>query len=411
MISYNRFTNLIDELFLNPLHIRSIGYLPKWSTKIEHFQYLKSKSNSDDFQNGKCIWWHEEPLNEQDLEDLKFLAIHPSFTLRNPHCFDYGADVGNPGQTDNIHDVNFQIFANSEKSQLKKNWFKKYPYLDWYFFFHGFAALDWYRDFKYLNHQNIEISKVFICMNHIINNNRSYRLSLLSHLRSNNIEKYGFISAPNLSQHLIKSELYNPNSKLSSNMKKHIYYNLLPTANSMILDDCNDYNNASADIINEEYSLGSLWHLVTETVYYEEKLHLTEKIFKPIVSKRPFILVSSFGNLKYFRDYGFKTFDKWIDESYDSEPDPDKRLHMIVNELVKLCNLSKNELNDMYKEMQEVLEYNYNHFYGDFKKIIVDELIDNFKKCIFLYNRDLSERYQLPAYALNYEHIKNILMK
>jgi hypothetical protein len=84
---------------------------------------------------------------------------------------------------------------------------------------------------------------------------------------------------------------------------------------------------------------------------------------------------------------------------------------MIVNELVKLCNLSKNELNDMYKEMQEVLEYNYNHFYGDFKKIIVDELIDNFKKCIFLYNRDLSERYQLPAYALNYEHIKNILLK
>jgi hypothetical protein len=194
-------------------------------------------------------------------------------------------------------------------------------------------------------------------------------------------------------------------------MKKHIYYNLLPTANSMILDNCNDYNNASADIIDEEYSLGSLWHLVTETVYYEEKLHLTEKIFKPIVSKRPFILVSSFGNLKYFRDYGFKTFDRWIDESYDSEPDPDKRLHMIVNELVKLCNLSKNELNDMYKEMQEVLEYNYNHFYGDFKKIIVDELIDNFKKCIFLYNRDLSERYQLPAYALNYEHIKNILLK
>ena len=32
----------------------------------------------------------------------------------------------------------------------------------------------------------------------------------------------------------------------------------------------------------------------------------------------------------------------------------------------------------MYKEMQEVLDYNFDHFYGEFKNIIVNEMVDNF---------------------------------
>jgi hypothetical protein len=71
--------------------------------------------------------------------------------------------------------TNFIIFTNSEKSQLKKDFLKRYPAADWYFFFHGFAALDWYRDFKYLNYQDTKIDKVFSSFNHIIQNNRSYQ--------------------------------------------------------------------------------------------------------------------------------------------------------------------------------------------------------------------------------------------
>jgi hypothetical protein len=409
MISYNRFITLIHKLFLEPVYVFSVNYFPTWSTAIENL--TTTLSPGINANNGMCIWWHEEPLNISDLSDLKWLAVHPSYPLNNAHCFAYISDVGNPGQTDNLLDVNFQIFANSEKSKLKKDWFKKYPYLDWYFFFHGFAALDWYSDYAYLTYQNIEISKVFICLNHIINNNRSYRLNLLSQIKSNGIEKHGFISAPLLSKSIIKSELYDKNSRLSKNSKKHIYTHLLPTADSIILDDCSNYNNASADIINENFAYGALWHVVTETVYYDEKLHLTEKIFKPIASKRPFILVAAVGNLAYLKSYGFKTFDKWIDESYDLEPDPDIRMHMIVKELTRLCELPHEQLLQMHEEMKPILEFNHQHFYGEFKEIIVDEMIDNFKKCVFWYNRDLSERYQLPAQNLNYDNIKSTLMR
>jgi hypothetical protein len=137
---------------------------------------------------------------------------------------------------------------------------------------------------------------------------------------------------------------------------------------------------------------------------------LTEKIFKPIVLKRPFILVSSYGNLQYLKSYGFKNFINWIDESYDEIVDNDIRLEKIAIEIEKLCQLSDDQLEQMHLDMNEILEYNYKHFFGKFREIIVDELIDNFKKCIYLYNKDRSERFQLPATKLDYDKIKKILL-
>ena len=104
----------------------------------------------------------------------------------------------------------------------------------------------------------------------------------------------------------------------------------------------------------------------------------TEKIFKPIWFKRPFLLVGSRGALAGLKQLGFKTFDRWIDESYDLETDNYVRIEKITEELKKLCSLSMGELRQMHYEMQEILEFNYNHFFNDFKKIITDELVDNF---------------------------------
>jgi hypothetical protein len=309
-----------------------------------------------------------------------------------------------------MYNVNIKIFANSEKSQLKKQWLKEnQPFLDWYFFFHGFVALDWYRDLSYLqNVNNFKISKIFICLNHIINDNRSYRMLLISMLKEQNLIEHGIISSPLLNQSTIKEEIFNSNSKLSNAGKKHIIKNLWPSAAPIVIDDV-EYASASAFI--PDYFYTALWNIVTETNFYEEKLHLTEKVFKPIVVKRPFILVSAAGNLEYLKSYGFKTFDRWIDESYDFESDPDLRLEMIMNEIKKLCKLSKSELDNMYQEMQSVLEYNHTHFYTEFKKIIVNELIDNFESCVKIYNLGLSERFRVPNELVDYNKVKEILMR
>jgi hypothetical protein len=172
--------------------------------------------------------------------------------------------------------------------------------------------------------------------------------------------------------------LTDPNSLLSTRAKVKIHKTLSEVTKPLIIDTVDPNGSLSADVFLDDLTKG-FWHVVTETIYFQEKLHLTEKSFKPIVAKRPFMLVAAPGNLAYLKSYGFKTFDRWIDESYDLETDPYLRIEKITTELKKLCSMSKQELNQMHLEMQEILEFNFNHFYHDFKKIIVNELVDNFE--------------------------------
>lgn len=409
MISVSRFTYTINNILLSRLRLMSYGFKPSYSTNIKDFGAIFNDVEFSD-SNGECIWWHEEPLNYTDLDDFEHRIIP-----RPGKYSDYSlilnnltTNIGSSNMFNFIQDVNFVIFANSEKSQLKKDFLKRYPVTDWYFFFHGFVALDWFRDFKYLNYQDTKIDKVFSSFNHIIQNNRNYRMHFISLLKEKNIYDHGYISSPLLTPTVIKKELFDSNSRLSLDAKKHIVTNLLPVAQPVRLDDC-DYNNASADI--SPYLHRSFWNIVTETVYFDEKLHLTEKIFKPIVSRRPFILLAAPGNLAYLKSYGFKTFDRWIDESYDNEQDPDRRMQLIVAEMNKLCSLSHSQLLAMHHEMQDLLDYNHHHFYNNFKSIIVNELIDNFEICVKQYNLGISERFQFQLQNVNLDQVKTLLLQ
>ena len=414
MISVEKFINVIHEQLLDPLYIMSWGFEPRYSIELENFkplyQWPYSQTGAGRL-SGRCIWWHEEPLAALQLEHIQYHDIYAPEKLLNAAA-EYNVAPGPPSQPGMYafaYSINFHIFANSEKSMLKKQFLKDWQVHDWYFFFHGFAALDWFNDYKYLNFSHYKISKVFICLNHLITNNRSYRLGLLAQIKQRKLDQFGFVSAPLLTKDLIKQELADPHSRLSLATKKSILNNLIPTASPLVLDTC-DYNKASADI-SHDYIHCALWNVVTETVFYDEKLHLTEKIFKPIVTRRPFILVAAAGNLAYLRSYGFKTFDRWIDESYDDETDHDIRIQKISDQLDRLCNMPWDELMTMYKEMQEVLEYNHQHFYGKFKEILVNELVDNFEVCIKQYNLGLSERYKLHTELVNFEKVKTFLLQ
>jgi hypothetical protein len=326
-----------------------------------------------------------------------------------------------PGPVDDIKDFQRKIviIANSEKSEFKNEFVKKNRFQhDWYYFYHGFAALDWYRDFQYYDSKSFEqFDKVFICFNHLISNYRSYRLHLVSNIVEHGLADKGYVSFFLKDAYgTWQDAVADPHSLLSTAAKTKITENLSKVTEPMIIDTREPNGSLSADV--SLYSMTrALWHVVTETIYFQPKLHLTEKTFKPIVSKRPFILVAAPGNLAYLKSYGFKTFDRWIDESYDNEPDNFKRIEMITQELEKLCKLSNAELKQMHREMQEVLEYNYQHFFGDFKKIIVDEMVDNFLWILARQNNGrwpnnhsrYHERYEFPEGHI--EQVKLRLMQ
>jgi len=109
------------------------------------------------------------------------------------------------------------------------------------------------------------------------------------------------------------------------------------------------------------------FNIVTESCYYEDCIYMSEKIFKPISNLVPFIIVSNPFFLVKLKEIGFKTFSPWIDESYDNEVDNDKRFFMILDEIKRLCSMTKEEIHKWYYEMEDILIYNQDYF-ANYKK-------------------------------------------
>lgn len=306
-----------------------------------------------------------------------------------------------------------RILATSEVSDLVNKFCKENNFLNLYYFYHGFAALDWYNDAKFFANQDYPIKSNYLCLNHLCTHDRSYRLFLVSELVKRNIVKNNQVSLHFFknNKNLIKNEIFNSRSKLSKKAKKQILETLFPLKKSILVDD-NVNGSASAHLGVNEYYLwqSSFFHIVTETVFYYDKLHLTEKIFKPIVARRPFILVGAPKNLEYLRSYGFKTFDKWIDESYDCESNHDKRILMISDQIEKISNLDVKQINIMKSEMQEILNFNYNHFFTTFKHMIVKEFLDNFVKCLVQWNQGRIDDKIFDTNLVDFNNIQKLLI-
>lgn len=283
-----------------------------------------------------------------------------------------------------------------------------------YYFFHGFAALDWYRGYYVLNYNKSIVKQYnydFISFNRIITNDRSYRIYFVSLLKEQGLLDHGQVSF-NVTDNLFddwRDEVADPNTKLSTGAKLHIEQQLTDI-DKLVIDNHEIHGSASAsiprtidriDYNNDTLNVDAFWHIVTETVFYYDKLHLTEKIFKPIASKQPFMLLAAPGNLAYLKSYGFKTFDSVIDESYDNIIDNDLRTEAVVRELQWYCNLTPGEKTDIIQQLAPIIDYNFNHFYGRFRHIITTELLDNTKTLFQSIGYDDSH--------INYANIHHVL--
>lgn len=93
---------------------------------------------------------------------------------------------------------------------------------------------------------------------------------------------------------------------------------------------------------------------------------LSEKLFKCVIFKRPFIRLGMPHSLKRFKEWGFKTFDGILfDERYDDMEDFYDRLNCIIPQVEKYLSMSLDELKEkVYSaEVQKIVEHNYNLAY------------------------------------------------
>ena len=253
----------------------------------------------------------------------------------------------------------------------------RYNWKHYYYFFHGWASLDWYRGYdKTFLIQPIrdrKITKTFISPNRIVAGKRLHRLEMLYY-----IFKYG-MSTNNISCPAIcPAENINILDAIKPLESKYPDIRSVFSSQSLPINFANetDHPMHSCWLSLFDESAQSLLYLVTETVATERRLHLTEKTFKPIALGMPFVIVGTRGSLRYLRSYGFRTFGDIWDEDYD-DADDDVRIEKIANLLKHLDNLSVSAKQEMFKAAYDVIEHNWNHFYnGGFESVLWHELLE-----------------------------------
>ena len=250
-----------------------------------------------------------------------------------------------------------------------------YNWKSLYYFFHGWAALDWYRGydktFLIKPIKDRTPTKTFIAPNRIIAGERQHRLEMLYHifklgLSDNHISCPAVCPVENISIADAAEPL----------LKKYPDIQTVFAAQQLPINFAGEIDHPmhSCWLSLFDQCADSLLYLVTETVATGLRHHITEKTFKPIAMGMPFVIVGTQGSLAYLRSYGFKTFASVWDESYD-DADDHVRITRIASLLRSLDELPVQGRQDLFEMARPIIEHNWNHFYnGGFEKILWQEL-------------------------------------
>lgn len=203
--------------------------------------------------------------------------------------------------------------------------------------------------------------KLFLCWNRRY---RYHRLNLAVALDKAGLVDRSFISIP-------ESDSTSGNIKFKDFLVQQINPSLSITASDidsfcnklpLILDGETFINAMCADyeFKTRPYYRDSLVSIVTETNYDTEVVTATEKSFKPMREKHPFILVGAPGSLKVLRDYGFKTFSDFWDESYDETEDHSYRMVRIIFLCKEIASWDQAKILEFKEKVKPIVEHNFN---------------------------------------------------
>jgi hypothetical protein len=253
---------------------------------------------------------------------------------------------------------------------------EKYGWKAYYYFFHGWAALDWYRGydktFLITPWADRLPTRTFLAPNRIVAGERKHRLEMLYHIFKQGMTD-NHISCPAVcpAENISIVDAAEPLLHTYPDIQDVFAAQQLP----INFENETDHPMHSCWLSLFDQAADSLLYLVTETVADGRRHHLTEKTFKPIALGMPFVLVATQGSLEYLRSYGFKTFGHIWDESYDTIADPHERIAAVASLLKTLCDLSVEERIALFHLCHQTIEHNWKHFYnGGFEEILWHEL-------------------------------------
>jgi hypothetical protein len=228
-------------------------------------------------------------------------------------------------------------------------------------------------------------TKLFLCKN---KNIKLHRLYFLSYLKKYNLlENFNY---SNLDIHqwnnyeYYKDERFDDESfyKIEESIKDVISDGRKNTDYEIFVQKMNDINitdsgyNFAGEILIDDY-LNTLVNVVTESVYFDDMIHISEKSFKPFTFFQLPIFVASHNHVSYLRDYyGLDLYDDFINHDYDKIKNPAKRMEAIVKEIQRLNNIQT--------DVFEFIKNNKKRFVNNFNQL--DSILVE-KRDLHIYNK------------------------
>ena len=230
--------------------------------------------------------------------------------------------------------------------------------------FSGYRHIDYEKEWKLAKKDiNKKIKKHFLCYNRGMHH--PHRLLLLSLLENENLIDNGLVSYPEF-------------SKEHFNFKMNEHFNIGETTRNKLLECAERLRLRAPSIIDVDewktnhFDTSPAWpyeqtffSLVSESHCVEDTQYFGGLTWKSMAHKHPFILVANYKTLDYLHKEGFKTFHPLIDESYDKEKHPYKRIIKIIKEVKKLCSMSQPEMNKFLSDVDDIIEHNYDKLIND----------------------------------------------
>jgi hypothetical protein len=322
----------------------------------------------------------QEPLNF-DLYSSPdvFESVHPNFQIiQDQDEFITGMVKSLVGKI--IHHLNFKIIfgfllyqipvllIHSEQRSSNLQKYQDIDFIGVYWWCHGVIARDW---FRYAQHDVLlskrTPQKDFLIYNRAWSGTREYRLKFAELVVEHDLYshcKMGFNSqdSTDYRQHQFQNKKFQIQRQ---DLEQYFFHN---TSDSL----------SSADYFTHDYQTTNL-EVVLETLFDDDRLHLTEKTLRPIACGHPFILVATQGSLEYLRGYGFKTFHNIIDETYDTIADPLERLQAILSEMKRIATLPHDAKQQVYDSLRLIANYNQQRFFStEWHNQLINEFKQNF---------------------------------
>lgn len=365
---YHYIENVASDVYQSNVLI--YRFAPHGSKKLTDLQPVATYDYVTQLISPQLFCHDQEPLNYNLYNDLDVIskAINNWNTIHTRYLAHNELIKSNIRYyIDNIYDKCILLHSEQRSNELKK--YKNDQYIPVYYWSHAIIALDWFRYAQQINiKKSTNNKKQFLIYNRAWSGTREYRLKFIDSLINYNLldscVTWCNPIEPELQIHYTQYQFENIQWTPKNQLESH----LAPTQASSCY---------SADVDFQDYQATDI-EVVLETLFDDHRLHLTEKILRPIACGHPFILMGTYGSLSYLRSYGFKTFGSVIDESYDEIIDPKARMQAVIKLMKTISEWSIEErLNNMSK-INHIAEYNKTHFFSkEFLDTVVQELKEN----------------------------------